>query len=98
MKYGWRVQDGKTPGYNIQYIMPNNTVTTYAVTYTEEDLTEEKIEEYRRTLEEARSCPVRTAPILDIILEESADYFNGSKSAEEVSEIVTNRVQLYLRE
>lgn len=93
-----RVQDGKTPGYNIQYIMPNNTVTTYAVTYTEEDLTEEKIEEYRRTLEEARSCPVRTAPILDIILEESADYFNGSKSAEEVSEIVTNRVQLYLRE
>ena len=92
------VQDGKTPGYNIQYIMPNNTVTTYAVTYTEEDLTEEKIEEYRRTLEEARSCPVRTAPILDIILEESADYFNGSKSAEEVSEIVTNRVQLYLRE
>ncbi len=66
------------------------------VAYTEEDLTEEKLEEYRKALEEARSCPVRTAPIIDIILEESADYFNGSKSAEAVSEVVANRVRLYL--
>ena len=36
-------------------------------------------------LEEARFCPIRTAPIIEIILEESPDYFNGSKSAEAVS-------------
>lgn len=91
-----RVQNGKTPVKNIQIIMPNNEVTTSVVTYKEEDFTEEKMEEYRKALEEARSCPIRTAPILDIILEESADYFNGSKSAEAVSEIVANRVRLYL--
>lgn len=93
-----RVQNGKTPVQTIQIIMPNNEITTSMVTYTEENFTEEKIEEYRKTLEEARSCPIRTAPILDIILEESADYFNGSKSAEAVSEIVANRVKTYLDE
>ena len=91
-----RVKDGRKAGSTIQVIMPNGTVTTSVVTFTQEDITGEKVEEYRKVLEEARPYPVRTAPILDIILEESADYFNGSKSAETVSEIITNRVQLYL--
>ena len=93
-----QVQGEKNSGAIIQIIMPNNEITTSVVTYTEEDLTEEKIEEYRKALEEARSCPIRTAPILDIILEESADYFSGSKSAEAVSEIVANKVKIYLDE
>lgn len=42
--------------------------------------------------------PVRTAPIIDIILEEAEDYFRGYKNAEEISRIVGNRVQLYLDE
>lgn len=91
-----RVQDGKEIHGITTMVMPNNEIKTSVVTYTEENITEEKIEEYRKTLEEARSYPIRTAPILDIILEEAADYFNGSKSAEAVSKVVTNRVRLYL--
>jgi len=66
--------------------------------YTAEDITEEKIEAYKKALEEARAYPIRTAPILDIIYEEAAYYFNGSKSLEEVCGIMENRVQLYLNE
>jgi hypothetical protein len=62
------------------------------------DFTEEKAAEYRTVLEESRPCPLRTAPILSIILEEAADYFNGSKNADQVSEIITNRVQVFLDE
>lgn len=93
-----RVQGGKKTSMIMTSIMPNNEITTSVVTYTEENLTEEKIEEYRKALEEARSCPIRTAPILDIILEESADYFNGNKSAAEVGRVVANRVKIYLDE
>jgi len=62
------------------------------------DLTEGKIEEIRRTLEEARPFPVRPVPVIDIICEEAADYFNGTKGIEEVRAVVENRVQLYLGE
>ncbi|MBD5536210.1 MAG: extracellular solute-binding protein [Lachnospiraceae bacterium] len=66
--------------------------------YGEEDITEEKIEAYRKMLEGACPYPIRTLPILDIIYEEAADYFNGSKSLDEVCGIMENRVQLYLNE
>ncbi|MBD5461046.1 MAG: carbohydrate ABC transporter substrate-binding protein [Lachnospiraceae bacterium] len=62
------------------------------------DVSEEKQEEYRKALEEAASLPMRTAPILDIIREEAGSYFDGSKSAEQVSGVINNRVQLYLDE
>jgi len=62
------------------------------------DVSEEKQEEYRRAIEDARTLPWRTASILSIILEEAESYFDGSKSAEEVSNVVNNRVQLYLDE
>lgn len=62
------------------------------------DTSEEKQAEYRKALEEARPMPMRTAPILTIILEEAEDYFNGSKSTEEIIRIINNRVQLYLNE
>ena len=68
------------------------------IVYTEADITEEIIEEYVETLEDAHPYPIRTAPILDIISEEAADYFNGSKSAAEVARLVANRVQTYLDE
>lgn len=66
--------------------------------YGEEDITEEKIEAYRNMLEGACPYPIRTLPILDIIYEEAADYFNDSKSLDEVCGIIENRVQLYLNE
>ena len=36
--------------------------------------------------------------IMKIIKEESAAYFAGQKSAEEVSDIIQSRVQVYLKE
>ncbi len=66
--------------------------------FSEKDITDEIVEEFKETLEDARPCPVRTVPILNIIREEAADYFNGSKSAAEVGKVVTNRVQPYLEE
>ncbi len=62
------------------------------------DTSEEKQAEYRKAIEDARPLPMRTAPILTIILEEAEDYFNGSKNAEAVSRLINNRVQLYLDE
>lgn len=66
--------------------------------YGEKDITEEKIEAYREVMEGARPYPVRTLPVLNIIYEEAADYFSGSKSLDEVCGIIENRVQLYLDE
>ena len=54
--------------------------------------------EYREFLEDARPLPIRTAPLLDIIVEEAEYYFDGTKSIEEVSAIIQNRVQLYMDE
>ncbi len=62
------------------------------------DLSEEKIAELRKTIEEAKPIPIRTGPIMDIICEEAADYFSGYKNIEEVRLIIENRVRLYLEE
>lgn len=66
--------------------------------YHGENTSREKRNAYKKAIEDARPLPIRTAPILTIIQEEAKDYFNGSKSAEEVSRIINNRVQLYLDE
>lgn len=73
-------------------------VTSKETVYTAEDITEEKAAEYTRALEEARSYPIRTIPIRTIIREEAEYYFNGSKTVEEVTALIANRVQLYLDE
>ena len=62
------------------------------------DTSEEKQTEYRQAIETARPLPLRTRPILTIILEEAEDYFNGSKNGDEITKIINNRVQLYLDE
>lgn len=77
----------------------SNLITQEGVfCYTKEDITAKKQAEYRKAIEEARPYPIRTVPILNIIQEEAAEYFGGAKSVEEVSRVVTNRVQLYLDE
>lgn len=58
----------------------------------------EKLPYFRKILEEARYLPVRPAPVLDIVCEEAKHYLNGSKTAEEVADIIENRVNLYLNE
>ncbi len=70
----------------------------YTPAYYGEDTSEEKLAEYRQTIREARPLPLRTRPILTIILEEAEDYFNGSKNGDEITKIINNRVQLYLDE
>ncbi len=62
------------------------------------DLTEERLDELRAILDDARFLPTRNLPILDIIYEEAADYFNGVKGIEEITAIIENRVQVYLDE
>ncbi len=49
-------------------------------------------------MECAKPLPLRTMPILEIIYEEVPYYFNDVKTLEEVTAIITNRVQLYLDE
>lgn len=66
--------------------------------YYDSDISEEKQAEYIKAIEEARPLPIRTTPILTIVLEEAKSYFNGYKNAEEVSKVVNNRVKLYLDE
>ena len=61
-------------------------------------LTEKRIKELKAILEDTRFTPIRTEPILDIICQEAAEYFGGTKSVEEVIEMVNNRVQVLLDE
>ena len=61
-------------------------------------LTRERADEIEAFVESARALPYKTEPILEIIQEESQDYFNGSKSIEQVSSIIENRVKMYLNE
>lgn len=58
----------------------------------------EKVDNFLEMLEEARYLPVRPASILNIVCEEAEQYFNGSKSMEEVVFVIENRVSLYLNE
>ncbi len=60
----------------------NSTPVSRMVVFTKEDITDEKIVAYRKAIEEARPYPVRTVPILNIIQEEAAEYFNGIKSVQ----------------
>ena len=61
-------------------------------------LEEQTVTDLRRMLSEARALPYKTRPLLSIISEETAYYFNGAKSMEEVISLVQNRVQLFLEE
>lgn len=63
-----------------------------------QEFTEEQAEEVRLLFEEAKSLPYRTKPLLDIIKEETAYYFDGAKSMEDVIAVIENKIQLYLEE
>ncbi len=61
-------------------------------------LTNERIEELKEVLEDARFTPIRIKPLLDIIYEEAAGYFGGVKSIDETIGVINNRVQVLLDE
>ena len=63
-----------------------------------EALTQERADAIARELEDVRARPIRTQPLISIILEEADAYFSGEKSESEVIDVVQNRVQLYLDE
>ncbi len=63
-----------------------------------EELTEEEAEEIRQLLTGTKTLPYKVKPLLAIIEEETAYYFDGAKDMEEVIRLVQNRVQLYLNE
>lgn len=56
------------------------------------------LETLTKKLEDARPFPMRTEPILNIIYEEAESYFSGLKSLEEVTDVMENRIRLYLQE
>lgn len=60
--------------------------------------TKEKAEQVRHSLEDSQMPSLKTIPILDLICEDAEAYFSGTKSIEEVTPIIQNRVQLYLDE
>ena len=62
------------------------------------DLTPERVEKIREDLEKAKYAPYRTEHILDIIYEETAAYFAGDKSLEEICDILESRVGIYVKE
>ncbi len=61
-------------------------------------ITEEEVTEMRQLLSDAKTLPYKVKPLLSIIAEETAYYFNGAKGKDEVVSLVQNRVQLYLDE
>ena len=83
------------PGYSVVDVS-GQTIEKYP--RSTKNIPAEKVAEYREFLEDARPLPIRTAPLLDIIVEEAEYYFDGTKSIEEVSAIIQNRVQLYMDE
>lgn len=58
----------------------------------------ENMEKLEVEIENGMPFPEKTQPILDIIYEETSEYFSGVKSLEEVIAVIENRVQLYLDE
>lgn len=66
--------------------------------YLLEAVSEESVEKFRKVFETARPASNTHGIVRSIVMEESAPYFDGSKSAQEVCDAMHNRVQLYLDE
>jgi hypothetical protein len=67
------------------------------VDVTGEPLTQAQAEDFLQILETTKCAMVDTETI-SIVQEEVASFFSGDKTAQEVAEIIQNRVQLHLWE
>ena len=81
--------------YVDDYVSLVNTYNGYE--YESMVLTRESVEKFRNAFESAGPMP-DTGMIYSIIAEETPAYFSGSRTAEEVCDVIQNRVQLYLNE
>lgn len=61
-------------------------------------LTQEEAEGIRHVISQIDGVYEYDGGIMDIVLEETAPYFDGQKSVEEAADIIQSRVQLYLHE
>ena len=57
-----------------------------------------QIEDYKHKLETGKYVPYKVNPIINIIEEEAGAYWSGSKSKEDVIDIIQNRVSVFLKE
>lgn len=77
---------------------PNGFAAPSAVSSEEAYVPEEQLERFWECLNNAKPVPRRTEAILTIIREEANLYFTGDKTIEEVSDVIENRIRLYLAE
>ena len=75
--------------YNISF--PNN------YTYTAHTLSQEEADVIRNIIENGLLLDWNN-PVITIVMEEAPAYFEGQKSLDEVTDIIQNRVQLYVDE
>ena len=61
-------------------------------------LTEEECDAYRDYVASASGRSEYDGSIQEIVEEEAEAYFNGDKSADEVADIIQNRVTTYINE
>ncbi|MBR1853826.1 MAG: extracellular solute-binding protein [Lachnospiraceae bacterium] len=82
-----------------KYVDPDVTWLNsfYGYEYESMALTEENVNRFRNAFENAGAMP-DTGDVYSIIGDEAPAYFVGNKSAQEVADIINNRVQLYLDE
>ncbi len=66
--------------------------------YTMEPLTQEQVEDFKSLIDGAFCSGSYDADIMNIISEESAAYFSGDKTADDVAKLIQNRVSIYLGE
>jgi ABC-type glycerol-3-phosphate transport system substrate-binding protein len=78
-----RIRDGISDGIN--------SIMWYAAT-------EQEIDTLRTMIDEAKPLDAGISAIMNIIQEESAAYFTGQKTLNEVVELIQNRVGLYEKE
>ena len=76
----------------------NGSSTQYGSPRFNGSLSRERAEEIEAQLESVCALPYKTEAILEIILEEAQDYFDGVKEIPQVVDAVENRVGLYLQE
>lgn len=73
-------------------------MTYLGIHYSTGKWSEQQAEEFRFLIENSRPANWYALDIQDMVYEELAPYFDGQRSAKEVSEILNNRVQVYMDE
>lgn len=74
------------------------TVGSMGFDFVQEPVSAEGLEKLKKVLLDARLETVYTSEVENIVFEEAPAYFSGSRTAQEVCDVIQNRVQLYLDE